>query len=100
MSFLYVFVGTDGSGTLSREGVQYLMLSDPLAVFGVFMMGASTGALVMHVKYRGLLKEFRKALEVNLSPRQPARDESPIHHGSFAVTGGDRVATKTALPIA
>lgn len=34
------------------------MLSNPPAVVGVFMMGASAGAVVTYIKYKRLLKQL------------------------------------------
>ena len=38
------------------------MLPSPLAVIGIFMLGASAGSLVTYAKYRSAIGEFRRAL--------------------------------------
>lgn len=40
------------------------MVPDPLAITGIFLLGASAGALATYVKLRGALVECRRALEM------------------------------------
>ncbi|MGA9511568.1 MAG: PilZ domain-containing protein [Candidatus Sulfotelmatobacter sp.] len=42
------------------------MLYDPLTVIGIFMLGASAGALVTHIRDKNVLAECRKGLEGSL----------------------------------
>ena len=51
------------------------MLSDPLAVVVIFMMGAAAGALVTYAKQKHVLAEYRKALE--LAVHEKSRPLSP-----------------------
>lgn len=57
------------------------MLLSPLAVIGIFMLGASAGSLVTYAKYRGTIGEFRRALEylVVNDPRIP-EDVPVVRH--------------------
>lgn len=52
---------------LHLYGGTIALLSDPLAVLGVFMMGASAGALLTRIKCKGLFPDRRKALEASPS---------------------------------
>lgn len=66
------------------------MLSNPLAVLGIFMMGASAGGFVTHIRYRSLLRDCRKAVEIDLAnqrtPDEPtARPASKPHFGMKAL---------------
>ena len=66
------------------------MLPDPLGVLGIFMMGASAGAFVMHIKYKSLLRDCQKALEVDVANQRtanepPAPPESKPHFGMKAL---------------
>ena len=47
------------------------MLSDPLAVVVIFMMGAAAGALVTYAKQKHVLAEYRKALELAVHEKKP-----------------------------
>lgn len=69
------------------------MLSDPLAVIGVFMMGASVGAIIMHVRYKSLLHDCRKALEFNVSASQQPTMSQP-YLMAMSVTGGKQAITQ------
>lgn len=65
MSLLYVSYRRCASATLSIQEESPLF-SGTLAVLSTFIMGASAGALLMHIKYKSLLHDCRKALEANL----------------------------------
>lgn len=65
MSLLYVSDRMCASSKLDMEDSP--LLSDPLAILGIFMMGASVGALLMHIKYKSLPHDCRNALQANLS---------------------------------
>lgn len=53
------------------------MLADPLAVFGIFMLGAAAGALITYAKQKHIVGECREALELASEPGK-ATAESPF----------------------
>jgi hypothetical protein len=55
----------------------YALLADPLAVFGIFMLGAAAGALVTYAKQKHIVGECRTALELASEPGK-ATAESPF----------------------
>jgi len=42
----------------------YALLADPLAVFGIFMLGAAADALITYAKQKHIVGECREALEL------------------------------------
>lgn len=54
------------------------MLSNPLAVVGIFLTGASAGALVTYIRLKHVLIESRPA--INITPGQPSKFAAPQIH--------------------
>ncbi len=92
MSFLYVTSPVMHSISVevrvqNKDGGAAL-LSDPLAISGVFMIGASAGALVTYAKYRALLGECRRALDITKAHLFPPPDETRLRFGMEALIVG------------
>lgn len=74
------------------------MLSDPLAIIGVFMIGASTGAVIMHVKYASILRNYRRAWEAHIRRDEPMT-KGPLFHLPVSSTRPEkhRISQKPGL---
>jgi hypothetical protein len=42
-----------------------MVLADPLTITGVFTLGAAAGSLIAYARYRHMINECRKALELS-----------------------------------
>jgi CheY-like chemotaxis protein len=65
-----------------------ILLSDPLTVTGIFLLGASAGALVTYAKQKQVIDECRKALELSLDHGDATTSDSGARFGMKSLIVG------------
>jgi hypothetical protein len=76
-----------------------MFLNDPLAVIGVFLLGASAGACLQYARYRGLLALCNRLLAES-SPHTRDGMLMARHFGQPPMEGGSTLRiTRVQLPV-
>ena len=70
---------------LNGTVLEFNLVSDPLVITGIFMLGASAGALVTYAKQRKAIGECRKALGLATTALRAPTEQSANLENGFAV---------------